>query len=427
MRMTDKGNRAAYKNSAYVVTLHDASYYECLQVHGSMEELKQFVHPDHGMIRASTSDPFHSYAREQSGLVFSHDGQLIGPVRFLPVQGKEEVSLMIWLHPAIYEDVQKAIEQYSSANKTSLKSNSRRGEFVRYELYGPRANLLLQSLLRVTERSDDYEKWKSLSFLRTCAELPDRVVLSLEVEDPRAHFPPPAAKKVLSQKQEPSPVDLEKVSQLVAHWPASSSSTSPFWTYEHDPSAPVPSATPIPILLIQRPGGERSYEPALDDTKQHNKHLGSGWDLIVPRHCGMAFWRSLVFAGARVMGLNSRRQLELERGSMSFPLDFIDTQAGQNLLHQQFAEERRQYERKPPSKRVNYAKLNSIFPWKIDWMQLLQYWQSQGPSTSAMSVDTSVPHVLHCAPKQIADWLYNDQVDSFLHMYGIHWLLYVFR
>jgi len=319
---------------------------------------------------------------------------------------------MIWLHPSFYQEAQEAFEQHIKSQQSNLQCLSRRGEFVRYELYGPRANHLLQSVLHVLKDSEHSQQWASLSFLRTCEELPDRVVLPLRVEDPRTHFPPPAAKKVLAQKRPPSSLDLENLCTLLAHWPAiHPSATTSFWTYEHDLNSPVSKEAGIPLLLVQRPGGERSYEIASDDTKQRHKHLGSGWDLIVPRHCGMAFWRSLVFAGARVMGLNSRRQLELERGALSFPLDYIDTKAGRALLQEELRDVRSQYERKPPSKRVNYAKLNSLFPWMIDWNALLQYWQSQGPDTSTMNVDGLV-NVLRHSPQHIANWLYEDQPSN---------------
>merc|ERR1712137_644924 len=110
-------------------------------------------------------------------------------------------------------------------------------------------------------------------------------------------------------------------------------------------------------------------------------------------------------------GLYSRRQLELERGSLSFPLDYVDTKAGLSLLQEQLQGERSLYERKPPSKRVNYAKLNSFFPWMIDWNGLLQYWHTQAPESSVMSVD-GVVSVLRHSPQHIANWLYDDQLSN---------------
>lgn len=45
----------------------------------------------------------------------------------------------------------------------------------------------------------------------------------------------------------------------------------------------------IPLLLIQHPGGlSRGY--------------GSGWDLVLPKNWGMAFWMSCIYAGAKVIG-----------------------------------------------------------------------------------------------------------------------------
>lgn len=41
--------------------------------------------------------------------------------------------------------------------------------------------------------------------------------------------------------------------------------------------------------------------------------FGAGWDLIVPAHCGLAFWLTLVGAGARPAGLRELRALRLEQ------------------------------------------------------------------------------------------------------------------
>jgi hypothetical protein len=78
------------------------------------------------------------------------------------------------------------------------------------------------------------------------------------------------------------------------------------------------SAEPIvepSVMLIQRPS-------------QLGRGLGAGYSMIVPSGWAMAWWKALVYAGARVIGLRDRRRLMSEIGDCSFPEQYPDTPAG---------------------------------------------------------------------------------------------------
>jgi ribonuclease P/MRP protein subunit POP1 len=63
----------------------------------------------------------------------------------------------------------------------------------------------------------------------------------------------------------------------------------------------------VPIVLIQS-----TTTNTFDKIK--NGALGNGWDLIVPREWGMAFWMTLVYHGAKPIGLNELAYLNFESG-----------------------------------------------------------------------------------------------------------------
>lgn len=54
----------------------------------------------------------------------------------------------------------------------------------------------------------------------------------------------------------------------------------------------------------------------------------NGWDLVLPGGWANAFWKALIYAGSRHIGILERFNLMHEYGDISFPGDFPDTKAG---------------------------------------------------------------------------------------------------
>lgn len=99
--------------------------------------------------------------------------------------------------------------------------------------------------------------------------------------------------------------------------------------------------------------------------------LGSGWDVVVPARWSMPVWLALKAAGARPIGLREQLHQQFEEGVPSFPLDYVDTASYRADALQRQAELQAAFDRRPPAKRPNYAKLAVPHPFLPDWSSLL--------------------------------------------------------
>lgn len=91
--------------------------------------------------------------------------------------------------------------------------------------------------------------------------------------------------------------------------------------------------------------------------------MPSGW--------GMPFLTSLTHTGTLVGGQQQRDAQTLEAGVPRFPHDFPTTEPYREHAKAWEVSERRQWERTPPAKRVNYERLGIYSPWKADWGTVL--------------------------------------------------------
>lgn len=93
--------------------------------------------------------------------------------------------------------------------------------------------------------------------------------------------------------------------------------------------------------------------------------------MIIPSGWAMPFLSSLTHTGTPVGGQQQRDTQMLEAGVPRFPHDFPTTGPYHEHAEVWEASERGQWERTPPSKRVNYQRLGINNPWKADWETVL--------------------------------------------------------
>jgi ribonuclease P/MRP protein subunit POP1 len=114
--------------------------------------------------------------------------------------------------------------------------------------------------------------------MRSPASLPSACILALTVNNP----------KITNFKKKHSENNIKE--EILA-WP-SDVSESNLWDENQRKllqSKPVGEYSTVPIILVQQSGGL-------------SRGFGSGWDLILPAHFGMAFWVPCIYAGARAIG-----------------------------------------------------------------------------------------------------------------------------
>jgi ribonuclease P/MRP protein subunit POP1 len=85
----------------------------------------------------------------------------------------------------------------------------------------------------------------------------------------------------------------------------------------------------------------------------------------------MPFLSSLVYTGTRIAGQRERQTQSFEAGLPYFPRDYPSTEQYTTYSKKREEEEKAEWERKPPAKRVNYEKMGTRSPWKPDWKVVL--------------------------------------------------------
>jgi ribonuclease P/MRP protein subunit POP1 len=136
--------------------------------------------------------------------------------------------------------------------------------------------------------------------------------------------------------------------------------------------------------------------PQADDTKipvllsQHsrsNNHF-HGWTLFIPKGWSMAFLQSLVYSGARVIGLKNLESQFVEAKTACYPRDYPTTKGYDELVSKQAQECKARWLRKPPAKRPNWHKLGTRSPWIADWDVVTGLAsQETGPSEDLIAVE----------------------------------------
>ncbi|XP_038601098.1 ribonucleases P/MRP protein subunit POP1 [Tachyglossus aculeatus] len=222
------------------------------------------------------------------------------------------------------------------------------------------------------------------------AEIPAGSILGLTVGDPRVTLPQKRS-KALPHPEESQ--DQEKIRKLLLEGVPVECSQSFIWDQavcksvtenkisEQDlnrmrsellvPGSTLelgPKESKIPVLLIQQPGRV---------TGEDRLGWGSGWDILLPKGWGMAFWIPFVYRGARVGGLKEGLKHSQYKGTPHIPNDCPDCPAGIRFAKEQEGSLLEKYKRRPPAKRPNYIKYGTLTPFRCPWEQLTQDWEAR--------------------------------------------------
>lgn len=241
---SDRGIRAAYRASSVACTIHDASYFGCIQLEGRESDILLLLSMVCPPVGSHVSNNMYLPGGRASEVMLHRPNAFplhpICPASFMwrprsfpsgsggpcELEGETPMfrSLWLWVHPVAYDEAMWALKEAvtmagsneSSNAAPSVAVNSLRYEFNRFELRGPRAHgvlrkvqlpfshlssrdspLRLQVLQAVTAsyaggvappgatQWSGCSLWSSLADLRTPASLPSGSMLALTVRDPR--------------------------------------------------------------------------------------------------------------------------------------------------------------------------------------------------------------------------------------------------
>ncbi|RKO89377.1 NUC188 domain-containing protein, partial [Blyttiomyces helicus] len=404
----DKSTKALYRASKHQCVMHDASYIRAIELSGLQSSLDAiFTSVVDPTLPAVGSARFVTGVRQGSTFIhcyMQYPAGAIAPASFLwkpSTAGDADIrTIWVWIHPAAIVDVAmasllglpvtvifKVMRSISSPFRSIVIVNSLNGDLVRFELTGPRCHAVLHKILQPTQpgaQIGDALVWNDLKDLRTPASLPPGTAISLTVDDPRISFPLKMPPRITSV----SPESDAAIRARLSKWPEGLGAGA-IWDAEvrerggkekikeselnrrreqalvpGTPLSALPTDARVPILLLQRDYRARDAGVRTSGETESAEFVG-GWDLVVPKGWGMAFWRNLIFAGARVGGLRERHSLHFESGIPFFPNDFPETPA-----HNEWATARQQhlqaaYDRTPKAKRPSFAKLGTTHPFEV--------------------------------------------------------------
>ncbi|XP_019634263.1 PREDICTED: ribonucleases P/MRP protein subunit POP1-like isoform X1 [Branchiostoma belcheri] len=370
----DKSQRAAYRAMCHHCLIQDISYYGCIELTGSKDNilslLAHFTHLDKG----GSISMFYSEGKVEGTAILyrrdSYPNHTLGPVTYMfrpqtenskDTFATSSCQLWLWTHPACTQDILQELQQGMS--DTSVRVQSIGDELVRFQLTGQLAAATLESALNLPPLQNETVR-------------PGQV-LSLTVVDPRLNMPSKRT-KVTPLTQEADPAELKCDTGLwdaerrkTLQTPSGQDSRSIEKRDVAGDDGPVTGDNRcVPILLVHQQG--RTAASA----------LGTGWDVIVPAGWAMAFWLGFLYRGARAGGLREMRRLHLETGQLFFPDDFPDTEAYRTFHQEQAAQLREQHDRYPPGKRPNFVKLGTAAPFHCPWDRLMEGWTQVAGTSS---------------------------------------------
>ncbi|KAH6607182.1 hypothetical protein Trco_003495 [Trichoderma cornu-damae] len=288
---------------------------------------------------------------------------------------KAQRRALIRAHPSSFLELFSELLRLTKMENPKVYIEDLRFEIGSIHLSGPASTETLLAVLTAypspgpDPKNRHAELFESLRGLTNPAALPNNAVLSFTVQDPRLRYPP---RRMRFPEGEQAQMGLL---ETIARWPAEEN-LQPSLLFERDarhkasclpsqqsinrrrsrtapgaPLRPTSSDPPIPVSLVASRSGAGTQAQGT-------------WTLLAPWKCILPLWHSIVHCplvsggNPRFAGLDETMQVAFERGLAWFPADFLGTDAGAEWELERRQRRRRDWARRPKSKRVEWASLD---------------------------------------------------------------------
>ncbi|MES1915709.1 MAG: hypothetical protein MHM6MM_007617 [Cercozoa sp. M6MM] len=339
-RCAQRGARACHRASTSACSVFDASFWQCLEVSPAAgaslsEQLRQLTGADETKLSRTVSLlSVHETGRFPRGFV-----SVVQCVRL------SERLAWLFVHPAACARVKHLL----SAAQLQLREI----DVNRFELRGRQTPFVLQAVLRPREDCKNASLYDAV-----CANLAHfDAVLTAVVQDPQKDDPVQlfrAHAKQLYPKVPRGKHIRAKLEQLAAQPEyVSSVEVQVKGTFFDDETRHAPIENGMHVAIVGTP------------------HDDVACTLLVPEGHAVRVWRALQLAGARFIARKDRRLFYNERARCHFPEDAIDSVAGCMLHTHERAVQQMDFQRKPESKRPNFAALRTPFAFGAEWHKLV--------------------------------------------------------
>ncbi|KAJ5437815.1 uncharacterized protein N7458_008813 [Penicillium daleae] len=327
---------------------------------------------------------------------------------------KPRRKLFIRVHPSAFLQLWTDLLEISKRQNPPVMVEDLRFEIGSIEITGPGSTEALLATLQpvigpdgLTAQSPE-ATWLSLLGVSNPSSLPRNALLSFSVSDPRLQFPPRSLKVPDNESH------MNDLAVLLSTWsPDQTQGTSSLFDRPSRLAAirQLPSQKAINRRrALAGPGkypAAQSTDPQIpvmiftsrpQARSKRNTAPGS-WTVLLPWKCVVPVWYSLMFyplssgGNPRFGGLKEQQQLAFEAGEGWFPGDFPGTRAGWEWSQREAEKSRRQWERRPKGRRVEFDSLvlgdghpkgEIGYGWTCDWQRLVN-----GPPKDPISQDAA--------------------------------------
>ncbi|KAL2830217.1 ribonucleases P/MRP protein subunit POP1-domain-containing protein [Aspergillus cavernicola] len=311
-------------------------------------------------------------------------------------------KMFIRVHPSAFLQLWNELLGVSKKQHPPVMVEDLRFEIGSIDITGPGSTEALISALhpftpegKQIPAGSPEATWNALLGVTNPSSLPQNALLSFPVTDPRLHFPPRTLKPPSSEQH------MQGLARLLASWPP-----------DKDPLPPALFDRPTRLaatrqLLTQKTVYRRRTEagpgqyplPQASDpqipvialatrntSQPKNSNSPGTWTVLLPWKCVLPVWYSLMYyplssgGNLRFGGLKEQQQLAFEAGEPWFPGDFPGTRAGWKWGLREREAAKREWERRPKGRRVEFDSLdlgNSQKGeigrgWACDWERLVK-------------------------------------------------------
>ncbi|KAM3512678.1 hypothetical protein MY11210_003700 [Beauveria gryllotalpidicola] len=289
-------------------------------------------------------------------------------------QSKTQRQLFLRIHPSAFKEVFDELLRLTKTETPRLYMEDLRFEIGSIELTGPASTEALLAVLTphpaaANSSSNQGKLFQSLDGLTNPAALTANATLAFTIQDPRLRYPPRRLEgwddTTLQEKLMESitewPVERELDSNLLfdrdARHKASGLPTQQSICKRRSESAagaflkPTAGDPEIPVTMLACRSASATQAQG-------------SWTLMLPWKCVLPVWHSLVHCplisggNPRFAGVNESQQVAFERSVPWFPADYLGTDAGVDWELTQRGKRRKDYDKRPKSKRTEWSSLD---------------------------------------------------------------------
>lgn len=287
---------------------------------------------------------------------------------------RKQRQIFLRVHPSAFLELFNELLRLTKMENPRLYIEDLRFEIGSIELTGPASTEALLAVLTPYSTKDNPKSahgtlFESLKGLTNPATLPANTLLNFSVQDPRLRYPPRKLQVPADNRAQTT------LLETAANWPADTG-LEPSALFDRDTRH---AASNLPTQKsINRRKGNAAPGSFLKPTKGDPPipiiltasrplsvtHSQGTWTVLAPWKCIVPLWYGLVHVplisglNPRFGGLNEAMQVAFERGLPWFPAEYITTDAGVEWELAQRQKRKKEWERRPKSKRTEWASLN---------------------------------------------------------------------